>query len=120
MSLLCIQCHSPSGGVEERFRREVLKEPSFEAVEGAVSGGIEGGLADSLEGVVETLEIYGVRGVLQTANKVCVMEGPCSVAHAPRLEFSPLHRFDTFLQNHLLLIPCRLLQLCIDAINRMS
>jgi hypothetical protein len=85
-----------------------------------VSGGIEGGSADSLEGVVERLEIYGVRRVLQTGNKVCVMEGPCSVAHPPLLEFSPLHRFDTFLQNHLLLLPCQLLQLCIDAINSMS
>jgi hypothetical protein len=65
-------------------------------VEGAVSGGIEGGSADGLEGVVETLEIYGVRGVLPTANKVCVMEGPCSRAHPPLLKFLPLHRFDSF------------------------
>jgi hypothetical protein len=65
-------------------------------VEGAVSGGIEGGSADGLEGVVEMLEIYGVCVVLQTANKVCIMEGPCSGAYPPLLEFSPLHRFDSF------------------------
>jgi hypothetical protein len=65
-------------------------------VEGAVSAGIEGGSADGLEGVFERLEIYDVRGVLQTANKVCVMEGPCSGAHPPLLKFSPLHRFDSF------------------------
>jgi hypothetical protein len=60
-----------------------------------VSGGIEGGSADSLQGVVETLEIYGVRGVLQTANKVCVMEGPCSGAHSPLLEFLRLSPFSS-------------------------
>jgi hypothetical protein len=53
-----------------------LKEPSFEAVQGAVSSGPEGGLADSLAGVIKMLEIYGIHGILQIANKVCIIEGP--------------------------------------------
>jgi hypothetical protein len=65
-------------------------------MEGAVSRGIERDSADGLEGVVKMQEMYGVRRVLQIANKVCIMEGPCSGAHPPLLQFSPLHRFNSF------------------------
>jgi hypothetical protein len=67
---------------------------SFEAMEGAVSRGIERGSADGLEGVVKMQEMYGIPRVLQIANKVCIMEGPCSRAHPLLLQFLPLHGFD--------------------------